>query len=98
QAENFGAQFINDIVEEVNFNRYPYEVKLMKSGTVYALSVVIATGASPKKLGVPGEEDYWGEVTTCATCDAHFHKGEDVVVPGGSDSAVEEALQLARHA
>jgi thioredoxin reductase (NADPH) len=63
------------------------------------LSVIIATGASPRKLGVPGEEQYWGSgVTTCAICDAPFYKGKNVVVVGGGDSAVEEAMQLTPYA
>jgi thioredoxin reductase (NADPH) len=99
QTEGVGAQIISDIVEKVNFDRWPYEIQLMDGGTIGALSVVIATGSSPRKLGVPGEEEYWGRgVTTCAVCDAHFYKGLDVVVIGGGDSAVEEALQLTNHA
>jgi thioredoxin reductase (NADPH) len=64
-----------------------------------ALSIIITTGATPRKLGIPGEERYWGlGVSTCALCDALFFKGKNVAVVGGGDSAVEEAMQLSPHA
>lgn len=99
QALYHGAVFGPDTAVSVDFSKYPFEVKTEDNHTLYALSIIIATGATPKKLGIPGEETYWGMgVTTCAVCDAPFYKGSDVVVVGGGDSAVEEALQLAAYA
>ena len=67
---------------------------------IYALSVIIAAGAKPKKFGVPGEDTYFGfgGVTTCAICHGAAAHGEDVVVVGGGDSAIEEAIQLVPYA
>ncbi|HEX2863570.1 MAG TPA: FAD-dependent oxidoreductase, partial [Deinococcales bacterium] len=62
-------------------------------------AVILATGANPKKLGVPGEEDYYGRgVSTCATCDGFFYRGKNVVVVGGGDAAVEEGTFLTKFA
>jgi thioredoxin reductase (NADPH) len=98
-ARSFGAQFVSDTVTKVDFSQYPYVLHTENGDTIHALSVIIATGAKPRTLGVPGEKEYWGRgVTTCAVCDAPFYKGEEVVVVGGGDSAVEEAIQLAQHA
>ncbi len=99
QASYFGAQFLSDAVERVDFNQWPFVLYTENGKKLHALSVIIATGATPRLLGVPGEEEYWGTgVTSCAICDAPFFQGEDVVVVGGGDSAVEEALQLAPYA
>lgn len=98
QAREHGALFIPETVKAVNFDQWPYALELEDGTVVRACSVIISTGAVPKVLGVPGEQEYWGKgVTTCAICDAPFYKGKDVVVSGGGDSAVEEALQLAPH-
>ena len=99
QAADLGAYFVQDIVESVDFSQYPYRLTTEEGLVVHAFSVIITTGATPKKLGIPGEDQYWGQgVTTCAICDAPFFKGKDVVVVGGGDSAVEEAIQLTPHA
>ena len=99
QAASFGATFSNDIVEKVDFSSWPYKLTTDSGKEIYALAVIIATGASPKKLNIEGEQEYWGKgVTTCAICDAPYHKGGQVVVIGGGDSAAEEALQLALYA
>lgn len=99
QAQRFGALFVNDSVAKIDTSVWPFKVT-MESGTIlYALSIIITTGSSPHILQIPGEQEYWGKgVTTCAICDAPFHKDKDVVVIGGGDSAVEEALQLAPYA
>ena len=97
QATRFGTRYTNDLIESVNFSG---DVKVLKSSsqTYEAKSVIIATGASPRLLGVPGEQEMFGGkgVTTCATCDGAFYRDMDVVVVGGGDSACEEALFLTR--
>ena len=99
QVVRFGVEFLYDSVSHINFSKWPYVLELADGTVLHALTVIIASGSSPKKLGVPGEKEYWGKgVTTCAVCDAPFHKGKDVVVIGGGDSAVEESLQLAPYA
>lgn len=99
QATSFGVKSEFEIVDSVNFNSWPFQINTSSGKVYYAMSVVVATGSSPKKLGIPGEEEYWGKgVTTCAICDAPFYKGKKVIVVGGGDSAAEEAMQLALHA
>ncbi len=97
QAERFGAEFEFDQITEVDFSEHPFRLEAY-SGTVYAETVIIATGAHPRKLGIPGEEEFNGRgVSYCATCDGHFFQGKDVVVVGGGDSALEEGLFLTRY-
>ena len=99
QVQDFGAVIIEDTVTKVDFKEWPFVLTTESGQTAYALTVVIATGSAPRQLGVPGELEYWGRgVTPCALCDCAFFKGKDVVVVGGGDSAVEEALQLASYA
>lgn len=99
QAAAFGTQFSAESIDKVDFTSWPYKLWTDEGVELHALSIIIATGATPKKLGVPGEKEYWGKsVTACATCDAPFFKGKNVVVIGGGDSAAEQALQLASHA
>ena len=99
QAEHLGAQFVDDAVAELDTSSWPFTLRTDEGNTVHALTVIIATGATPRKLGIPGENTYWGYgVTACAVCDAPFFKGEDVVVVGAGDSAAEEAMQLAPYA
>jgi thioredoxin reductase (NADPH) len=97
QAERFGARLLIDEVTEVDFtNGSPFTV-ITHGETFEADSVVIAVGASPRRLGVPGEENMIGRgVSFCATCDGFFFREKDVVVVGGGDSAMEEALFLTR--
>jgi len=98
-ARSLGVQCVQDTIESVNFNTWPFVLKTQEGITVHALSVIIATGATPVMLEVKGEDTYWGRgITTCAKCDAFFYKGQDVVVVGGGDSAIEEAIQLAPYA
>lgn len=99
QVERLGANFIDDSVEKVDFKQWPFAITTDDGKIIYALSVIITTGASPSPLNIPGEKEYWGKgVTTCAICDAPFYNGKDVVVIGGGDSAVAEAIQLAAYA
>ncbi len=99
QTKEAGVNIVYDMVESVDFSSWPYTFTLEDGSTHKALSLVVTTGATPKKLGIAGEEDYWGQgVSSCALCDALFFRGQDVVVVGGGDSAIEEAMQLSPHA
>lgn len=92
-------EFMNDTVNAIDLAHWPYKITTENGVTMHALSIIIATGATPKLLGVPGEQEFWKNgVTTCAVCDGPFYKNQEVVVVGGGDSAAEEAMQLARHA
>jgi len=99
QAEKFGARTqIDEVVEVDVTQRTPFYLKT--HGEEYqADAVIITTGASPRRLGVPGEEEFIGRgVSFCATCDGFFFRGKDVVVVGGGDSALEEGLFLTKFA
>jgi thioredoxin reductase (NADPH) len=98
-AERFGARFEYDEVVEVDFSRgSPFYVKT--HGKAYETDAVIVTaGASPRRLGVPGENEFTGRgVSYCATCDGFFFRGKDVLVVGGGDSALEEGIFLTKFA
>ena len=98
QAENFGVKFKTADVTDVDFNG---EIKTIKTnvGDIQGRSVIIATGASPRKLGFPGEIEYGGRgVAYCATCDGEFFKGLEVLVIGAGFAAAEEAIYLTRFA
>jgi thioredoxin reductase (NADPH) len=99
QAEHFGARIEYDEVTEVDFSHgSPFTVKT--HGESYTADVVIVTaGASPRKLHIPGENEFIGRgVSYCATCDGFFFRGKDVIVVGGGDSAIEEGLFLTKFA
>ena len=99
QATKFGTRFRSAVVESVDFSRSPHILRT-SDGEIRARAVIIATGASPRLTGVPGEKELYGGkgVTTCATCDGAFYRNMDVCVIGGGDSACEEALFLTRFA
>ncbi len=98
QAELFGARVEFDMAHEVDFSQYPYTVTA-DSGDYYADSIIIATGASPNHLNIPGEAELTGRgVSYCATCDGWFFKDKKVTVVGGGDSALEEGLFITRYA
>lgn len=94
----FGAEFIEKNVETVDFSKFPFE--LTAGGQKYlAKTVIVATGAETRWLGVPGEDKFRGRgVSSCAPCDAPFFKNRKVVVIGGGDSAMKEALVLTKYA
>jgi thioredoxin reductase (NADPH) len=98
-AEKMGAKVENDHIAEVDFSARPFKA-VGESGTLYtADSVIISTGAQAKWLGLPTEEKFKGfGVSACATCDGFFYRGRNVMVVGGGNSAVEEALFLTNFA
>ena len=98
-ALKFGTEFYEDIIIDVDFQSRPFKMN-GDSGTIYtADSVIIATGAQAKWLGLPSEEKFKGfGVSACATCDGFFYRNKDVVVIGGGNTAVEEALFLTKFA
>ncbi len=99
QVVHFGAQMVNDAVVSIDFSQWPYLVKTEEGHVIYAMALFIGMGATPRKLNVPGEQEYWGKgVTTCAICDAPYHKDHRVLVIGGGDTAVEECFELAAYA
>ncbi len=99
QAHNVGVQIIDDKIIEVDFNRHPFECNSENHNVFCGESIIIATGASARWLGLPGEEKYRGfGVSACATCDGFFYRGRDVAVVGGGNTAVEEAIYLTNFA
>lgn len=99
QAERFGARVEFDRASQVDLSKRPFVVTADSGEQVKAESIVIATGASPNHLGVPGEVKLTGRgVSYCATCDGWFFKEKKVVVVGGGDSALEEGIFLTRYA
>src|SRR6516164_6652287 len=99
QAEHVGTRMILDLIVEIDLARRPF-VATGDSGDIYTgYSVIIATGAQARWLGLPSEEVFRGfGVSACATCDGFFFRGKDVVVVGGGNTAVEEAIYLTNHA
>jgi thioredoxin reductase (NADPH) len=98
QAERLGARLVQDDVVKVNFKTHPFEIHT-GSGVTKAISVIIATGANPRRLGLPSEMRLMGKgVSNCAVCDAFFFRGKKVAVVGGGDTAMEEATFLAKFA
>jgi thioredoxin-disulfide reductase len=99
QAEHVGTRIVNDIIVSVDFDHRPFRLT-GDSGTVYTCdSLIIATGAQAKWLGLPSEQHFQGfGVSACATCDGFFYRGKNVIVVGGGNTAVEEALFLTNFA
>jgi thioredoxin reductase (NADPH) len=99
QAERFGATFTNGWVTKVDLSQRPFQVTVDDEHVHTAESLIISTGASAKMLGIPRESDLLGRgVSTCATCDGFFFRNKPIVVVGGGDSAMEEALFLTKFA
>ncbi|MEE9616542.1 MAG: thioredoxin-disulfide reductase [Anaerolineae bacterium] len=98
QAGRFGAQIVMDAVTEVDFSTTPFTIQT-HSVTYQARTAIVATGAVPRRLGVPGEAEFFGRgVSACATCDGFFYQGKKVIVAGGGDSAIAEGIFLTRFA
>ena len=99
QAEHVGTEMVNDTVTEVDLHSHPFRAKTDSGQEWTADSVIIATGAQAKWLGLPSEEHFQGfGVSACATCDGFFYRGKEVFVVGGGNTAVEEALFLTNFA
>ncbi len=98
QAERFGTKVQMDEVTAVELSTYPFKVTAY-GGEYETKALVVATGTSPRKLGVPGEAEFTGRgVSYCATCDGFFYQDRKVVVVGGGDAAIEEAIFLTKFA
>lgn len=96
QAEKFGSRVEFDSATKLDLSTYPFLITT-DNKVIIAKSLIIATGASPNRLNVPGETEFVGQgVSFCATCDGIFFRGKSIVVVGGGDSALEEALFLTR--
>lgn len=99
QALKFGARIEMDFVTRVNFQTHPFQLETENGNQYEAKSIIIATGASPRKLNVPGEREFAGRgVSYCATCDGFFFRNKDIAVVGGGDSALQEGLFLTKFA
>jgi thioredoxin reductase (NADPH) len=99
QAERFGTRILYEDAVRVNLREHPFTVETSTGNVFRCLALIIATGASPRRLGLPSEEKFFGRgVSTCATCDGWFYRDKVVCVIGGGDSAMEEALYLTHHA
>ena len=96
QAERFGTKVHYGLVTAVDFSGYPLKVRWMNKQEITAATVIIATGATAKYLGIPSEEKFNNRgVSACAVCDGYFYRGKEVAVVGAGDSAAEEATYLA---
>ena len=96
QAERFGTKVHYGLVTSVDFSGYPLKVTVDEKNEIIAGSVIIATGATAKYLGIPSEEKFNNKgVSACAVCDGYFYRGKEVAVVGAGDSAAEEATYLA---
>ncbi len=104
QAKRYNALISSDSIVRVDFAQWPYCIYTSSGEKVHALTVLIATGAQPRRLGVPGEDEYWGKgVSTCALCDGPCLQTSDVpdkhvIIVGGGDAAIEQMMQLASYA
>ncbi len=97
QAERFGTKVNYGLVTAVDFSVYPLKVTVDEKDTVLAETVIVATGASAKYLGIPSEEKFANRgVSACAVCDGYFYRGKEVAVVGAGDSAAEESTYLSK--
>jgi len=96
-AQSYGLEIISDEVEEVDPGLEHHKVRLAGGKILKGHAIILATGGSPRKLSIPGEDEYYGKgVSYCAVCDGFFFKEKTVTVVGGGDTATEEALYLAK--
>jgi len=99
QAEKFGTRVEFDYVKEIVVDQHPFLVRTTNGHEYATKAIILATGARPRYLEIPGEKELTGKgISYCATCDGFFFRGKDVLVVGGGDSAAEEALFLTRYA
>lgn len=99
QAEKFGTRIEFDYVTEIVTDQHPFVVRTTNGKEYATKAIILATGARPRYLDIPGEKQYTGKgVSYCGTCDGFFFRGKDVIVVGGGDSAVEEGLFLTKFA
>src|SRR5210317_551845 len=95
QAERFGTSFVTEDVVRADLSARPFTLETASGVTLRSRSLIVATGAKPRRLDVPGEDELWGSgVSACATCDGFFFRDRHVAVIGGGNTAVEEALYL----
>src|SRR5215207_3763570 len=99
QAERFGTRFVSDDANEVEFTDGDIQIVRVGKDEYRARAVILAMGAEPKRLGIPGEQELGGRgVSTCGVCDGAFFKGENVAVIGGGDSAMEDSIFVSQFA
>lgn len=99
QAEGFGACIKEESITSLDISKWPFTLTTSENATIHALTIIIATGSAPRRLGVPNETKYIGRgVSSCAVCDCIFFKNKHVYVVGGGDTAAEQAMQLAPYA
>jgi len=99
QAEHVGTKFVHDLITSIDLSKRPFKCVADSGDVYYGDTLVVATGAQARWLGLPSEKQYQGfGVSACATCDGFFFRGKEVAVVGGGNTAVEEALYLTNHA
>ncbi len=96
-AHHFGSTFLAEEVVKVDLSKKPFTLWTNRNRELTCHALIIATGTTPKQMGIPGEHEYWGKgVTTCAVCDGFFYKDKEVIIVGGGDTAMEDASFLTK--
>ncbi len=97
-AQAAGCNLIDEVVVNVNFKDNPFAVTTDMGNTYYSQAIIIATGSNPRRIGCPGEDDYWGSgVSSCVTCDGALYRDKKVIIVGGGDTGMEYASFLAKY-